>query len=101
MIVYNITIKIVPEIEADWIHWQQKEHIPEIMAAGLFDDYKFFRLLDQDETDGITYIVQYFAATKEKYNQYVEEFAPALREKALAKWGNQFIAFRTVMQVVN
>lgn len=101
MIVYNITVKIVPKIEADWIEWQKKEHIPEIMATGLFRDYKFFRLLDQDESDGITYIVQYFAATKEKYNQYIEEFSSALREKALAKWGNQFIAFRTVMEVVN
>ena len=101
MIVYNITIKILPAIEAEWIQWQQQEHIPEIMATGLFTEYKFFRLLDQDESEGITYVIQYFGSSPENYHQYINQFAPALREKALAKWGNQFIAFRTVMELVN
>ena len=101
MIVYNITVKITPAIEADWIQWQKEEHIPEIMASRLFTGYKFFRLLEQEEADGITYIIQYFTSSLENYRQYINKFAPALREKALAKWGDQFIAFRTVMEVVN
>ncbi len=101
MIAYNITIKILPAIETDWIKWQKDEHIPDVMGTGLFDDYKFFRLLEQDETEGITYVIQYFSSSKENYDKYIEESAPLLRKKALAKWGNQFIAFRTIMQVVN
>ncbi len=101
MIVYNISMKVTPQIEAEWIDWQKQEHIPDIMATGLFTEYKFFRLLEQDETEGITYVIQYFSASLENYKQYINAFAPALREKALAKWGNQFIAFRTIMQVVN
>ena len=65
MIVYNITIKIEPAIEAEWINWQKLEHIPEVMATGFFTNYKFYRLLDQDEEDGITYIVQYFTPSIE------------------------------------
>lgn len=99
MIVYNITIKILPEIETGWVQWQKEEHIPDVMASGRFSDYKFYRLL-QDEEDGITYVVQYFAESIEEYNQYIDETAPSLREKALTRWGNQFIAFRTVMQAV-
>ena len=101
MIVYNITIKIEPAIEAEWIQWQKEEHIPEIMSSGQFSNYKFYRLLEQDEIDGITYIVQYFAPDIDHYNKYIHAFAPALRSKALNKWGNKFIAFRTVMQIVN
>lgn len=101
MIVYNITIKILPVIETEWLLWQKQEHIPEIMASGQFYEYKFYRLLEQPETDGITYVVQYFASSMAHYNKYIDEFAPALREKALAKWGHQFIAFRTIMEVVN
>jgi hypothetical protein len=101
MIVYNITIKIEPAIEAEWINWQKLEHIPEVMATGFFTNYKFYRLLDQDEEDGITYIVQYFTPSIENYNKYIQQSAPLLRQKALDKWGNKFIAFRTIMQLVN
>jgi Domain of unknown function (DUF4286) len=101
MIVYNISIKIDTAIEKEWIQWQREEHIPDVMASGQFTDYKFYRLLEQDESDGISYVVQYFAPDIHHYNKYINSFAPSLRQKTLDKWGNKFIAFRTLMQVVN
>jgi hypothetical protein len=101
MIVYNITIKINTAIETEWLQWQKQEHIPDVMATGQFTEYKFYRLLEQNEPDGITYIVQYFAPSIDHYNTYIAEFAPAIRQKALERWGDKFIAFRTIMQVVN
>lgn len=101
MIVYNITIKVAPAIEEAWILWQQQEHIPEIMASGLFSEWKLFRLLEQDDDEGSTFIVQFFAPTREQYQQYIDEFASVLRQKSFDKWGNQFLAFRTVMEIVN
>jgi len=101
MICYNITIKIDPQIEKEWIQWQKNEHIPEVMATALFSEYKFFKLLDQDETEGSTYVVQYFSSSMENYEKYIQQFAPVLREKVLAKWGDRFIAFRTLMEIVN
>jgi hypothetical protein len=101
MIVYNITIKIFPAIKDEWVAWQKHEHIPDIMATGLFYDHKFYHLLEQDETDGITFIIQYFAETEEKYERYLFEHAVPLLGKAFAKWGEKFLAFRTVMEVVN
>jgi hypothetical protein len=52
MIVYNITIKITPEIETDWLHWQKQEHIPEVMATGNFTHFHFYRLLQQEDDEG-------------------------------------------------
>lgn len=101
MIVYNITIKIIPAIETEWVAWQQQEYIPDVMASGQFTEYKFFRLLELDEGGGITYVVQYFASSMEHYNTYIEKTAPGLRQKALDCWGDKFIAFRTVMEVVH
>lgn len=101
MFVYNITIKIIHAIETDWISWQKQEHIPEIMATGHFTDYRFYKLMNDDETDGLTYVVQYFAENKLDYEQYIELYAPGLRKKSFDKWGNQFIAFRTIMQDVH
>jgi len=101
MVVYNITIKIDPAIEKEWIEWQKKEHIPRILSTGLFTDHKFFRLLEQDETEGITYVIQYFTSSIENYRMYIEEFAPLFREKTFIRWHNQVIAFSTVMKIVN
>lgn len=100
MIVHNTTIKIVPDIEDAWIQWQQQEHIPATMATGQFSQWKMFRLLEQEDTDGLTFVIQYFAPTVENYIRYIEEFAPVLRKKAFDKWGERFIAFNTVMEVV-
>jgi hypothetical protein len=101
MIVYNVTNKILPAIESEWLAWLKVEHIPDIMASGQFTEFKLYRLLDDNEMDGATYITQYFSLTKENYERYIQENAPLLRQKAFDKWGNQFIAFRTIMEVVN
>jgi hypothetical protein len=101
MIAYNITIKLLPQIEKEWVAWQRNEHIPEMLASGCFTDYKLYRLLEQDESDGLTYIIQLFSSSLSQYQAYIDNYAGALRQKALDKWGNRFIAFRTVMQVVS
>ncbi|HET6993500.1 MAG TPA: DUF4286 family protein [Chitinophagaceae bacterium] len=100
MIVYNISMKVDLSIEKEWVAWQKNEHIPDIMATGQFTDYKFYRLLEE-ENDAATYVIQYFAPDIQHYNKYMDSFAVGLRKKAFDKWGNKFIAFRSVMQVVN
>ncbi|TMI93347.1 MAG: DUF4286 family protein [Bacteroidetes bacterium] len=77
------------------------ENISEIMATGFFTEYKFFRLLEHDDAGGISYVIQYFSSSIEQYNKYIEECSSSFRKKAFDKWGDRFIAFRTVMQIVN
>ncbi|HMH33953.1 MAG TPA: DUF4286 family protein [Puia sp.] len=101
MIVYNISTKVPWYISDEWLIWQQEEYIPEIMQSNLFDDYKIYRIMDLEEDEGPTYTVQYFTSDKERYQQYIEEFAPILREKAFARWGNQLLSFHSAMELVN
>jgi hypothetical protein len=98
MILYNVTIQVDPSIHEEWLQWMKEEHIPEVMSTGLFTEYKFWRLLDQDESSGPTYAAQYITVSKIDYMKYVEHFAPAMRKKGTDKWGDRFIAFRTVME---
>lgn len=99
MIIYNVTIKVDTAIAKEWVLWMKQEHIPELMNTGLFVDYRLCRLLEQDETEGITYTAQYFCDSLEHYNTYISEHAPKMREKGFERFGNRFIAFRTVMKV--
>lgn len=101
MIVYNVTTKVDTAVAEEWLQWLKEEHIPEIINSGCFTHANILELLETDNTDGPTYAVQYFAESKALYNLYIEKFAPVMREKSFAKWGNKTIAFRSLMKVVN
>lgn len=100
MIIYNITAKIENGIANEWLQWMQQIHIPEVIATGCFTHAVTLRLLDVDDKEGPTYAVQYHAESKANYNRYIDKFAAEMRQKVFDKWGNQFIAFRSLMQVV-
>jgi Domain of unknown function (DUF4286) len=101
MLIYNITIQVNWTIHNDWLPWMQEVHIPEVMSTGMFTHFRILRLLEADESEGPTYAFQYFVANREKYDYYIENFAPLLREKTITRWSDQFHAFRTLMEVVN
>ncbi len=100
MFIYNVTSKIDHSISEAWLQWIQQEHIPDIIATGCFSKATVLRLLEVDDSEGPTYAIQYAAESKASYNRYIEKFAPVMRQKAIDKWGNKFIAFRSFMQVV-
>jgi len=101
MIVYNVTYKVRWSILDKWLAWQRDEHIAAHMATGLFDNHQFFRLLEQDEEDGPTYVLQYFTTSLERYRQFMIEFAEGLQRVSWEEWGDGFIAFRTLMGSVD
>jgi len=100
MILYNDTIKIDSSVQDEWVQWMKEVHIPEVMQTGLFTEYRMLRLLEQDESDGITFAVQYLSRSMADYQLYKEKFAPALQQKTLDKYEGKFVAFRTLMVVV-
>lgn len=101
MIIYNVTTKVTHQIEKDWVNWIKQEHIPDIVATGCFTHAHILRLIEVDDSEGPTFAVQYHSPGKELYNRYIQEFAEAMRKKAFDKWGDQFISFRSVLEVVN
>lgn len=101
MLIYNVTLKVDHRIHEPWLQWMQTEHIPDVMKTGCFEKYQVLRLLDIDDTEGPTYAVQYYAISNAQYNRYLELHAPRLRKEVVQKWGEQLIAFRTLMEVVD
>lgn len=100
MIIYNVTIKVTHHINERWLQWMKEDHIPAVMNTGFFHDYRICRLLEQEELDGPTYTIQYFTDTLENYQTFITEHAPEFRQESYNLFGDQFVAFRTVMQVV-
>lgn len=100
MVIYNVTIKVEKAIEDTWLKWMKQEHMDELVATGLFTGYRLCKLLEQDETDGVTYSAQYFCNGIEEYRKYIDEYSLQMRDKGMSRFGGKFIAFRSVMQEV-
>lgn len=100
MYIYNVTIQLDLSIETEWLQWMYQEHLQEVMSTGCFDSYTLLELLEPYEPDSKTYVVQYFTDSNERYTNYIENFAPLLRQKGLDKFQNQFIAFRTILKKI-
>jgi hypothetical protein len=98
MFIYNVTCKVAWSIHDAWLQWMREEHIPHVEATGCFLHSKMLRLLDIDDTEGPTYAIQYTAATLEQFRKYEKVYAASLRKEVTDRWGEAYIAFRTLMQ---
>lgn len=100
MILYNVTVKIDLEVHEDWLQWMRNLHIPEVMATGLFDDHRIARVLLQDESDGITYSIQYSCKDMATMQKYTAQFAPAFQKDHSERYKDKFVAFRTLLEII-
>ncbi|MGN6530881.1 MAG: DUF4286 family protein [Ginsengibacter sp.] len=98
MFIYNITFKVDHESVNRWMEWQKEIHIPEMMASGCFYDHRFYELLEHEEEDGKTFVIQFYANSKNDYDNYVQNFATQMKQKSMAKWSDHVISFRTLLQ---
>jgi len=99
MIIYNVSVKINPEIQSDWINWMRTHHIPKVLATGCFLKSRMSKLEIQEQ-DGITYIIQYELLNSDLLNQYMIHYAPALQKEHIDRYANKFVAFRTILDVL-
>lgn len=97
MIVYNVTVKVEKSIEEEWLTWIES-HAPEVVATGCFESYSFFELLDPKVDEMRTFVIQYFAKTMQDYERYLSDFAPKLKEDGIKKFGEKFVAFRSILE---
>ncbi|MFV0606182.1 MAG: DUF4286 family protein [Niabella sp.] len=100
-IIYNVTTKVTHAVHKDWLAWLKQTHIPQIINTGCFSKAVILKLIQVDETDGVTYAVQYYAATTAAYNTYEARFAAEIEQHVFDKWGGQTLFFATLMEVVN
>jgi hypothetical protein len=101
MIVYNVTVKVAEEIAGPWLQWLLQEHAPAIVATGCFAGFRAHRLLEQDDSEGPTFSIQYYTDHAEGYERYLQNHAPRFRQEGIDRWGERFIAFRSVMEVIH
>ena len=101
MIIYNVTCNVEKHMAENWLQWMRDEHLPDVMGTGCFKDYKILKLINQEEDDhGVNYAIQYTCESHEILNKYRTEHGPGLQAKTLAKFGDQVMAYRSVLEVI-
>ncbi|MHA7942266.1 DUF4286 family protein [Formosa sp. 3Alg 14/1] len=101
MYIYNVTSNVSDAVHDTWITWMKQEHIPQVLSVGTFYEAKLTRVLIEEEMGGKTYSVQYRAKSREDLDRYYDKFADLLRTEALKKFGENVLAFRTELEVVD
>ena len=100
MYLHNITYLVPHAIKNDWLRWMQEEHIPEMLATGLFTHHRMLQLMEVDESEGVTFACQFYTETEPNYRKYISGHSKTLQEKASIVWGDQVVSFRTLMKSV-
>lgn len=101
MLIYNVTTKVDWSIAGEWLQWMKEVHLPDVMRSGCFEKNHLVRILDVDEEEGPTYAAQFFVASKGLYEEYINNYAPALRKDVNERWGNKYISFRSLMELID
>ena len=101
MLLYNVTVKIDNSRKENWLKWMLEVHIPDVMKTDMFTEFKISRLLEQDDRFGTTYAIQYLCKNRTTYEEYQEKFAPELQKEHTEKFKNHFVAFRTLLEVID
>ena len=93
MYIYNVTTNIEEQSHEAWLLW--------MIATGKFSKAIMTRVLVEEEMGGITYSVQYYTKDKATLQRYYAEDAENLRSKALGKFANKLVSFRTELEIVS
>ena len=99
MIIYNVTVSVEENVKNDWLNWMKTEHIPEVMACGVFTKAQINRVIVQTDSDN-TFAIAYTCSSMKDLHQYQIKFAPALQKKHIKRFGKKAVAFRTLMEVI-
>ncbi|MEL6304617.1 MAG: DUF4286 family protein [Bacteroidota bacterium] len=101
MLIYNVTINIDDTVHDEWLLWMKDKHIPDMLATGKFSHAKMTKVLVEEELGGTTYSVQYTTKDRNTLDRYYQENAELLRQDALKRFADKFVAFRTELEIVS
>ena len=100
MIVYNVTVNIEDDVHDEWLKWMKEKHIPDVMKTGCFMESRICKLIVNEENGTRSYSIQYTCNSMKEYDRYQKEHASCLQKEHSERYASKFVAFRTLMEVV-
>ena len=99
MIIYNVTVSVSEHRTEEWLEWMRGEHIPEVLNTGKFFEARFTKVMGMEDS-GNTFSIQYRCASYDDLNAYQTEYAHELQQKHIQRFGDDALAFRTLLELI-
>lgn len=99
MIVYNVTVNILAEKEAEFVAWMKQTYIPKVMETGFFSEHRFLKLL-QEQEDGINFAAQFHTETMEKMLHFDRVYANEIDDLLHKTFQSDYISFRSLLETI-
>jgi hypothetical protein len=96
MIYYTVTVNVPNELALDWREWMLANHIPDVVATGMWEEGTLLRQLEPVDDDAVTFQVRYRTTSVERYDEYRTHHAPRLQAEHTNRYGTRVTATRTV-----
>ena len=100
MKIINETIKIHRGVAADWLNWMKTEQLVEMKATGLVKELRIIEVNHDDPDDAETYAVHLGFSSEEDFNRFANEHYPAFIEKQKKRFHQQYVNFKTILDVL-
>ena len=100
MLTHNITTKVHPDIHEKWTAFHLGVRLPTLRTLAFINDVKLFHLLNQNEDEGMTYVMQIYFTGPSEYETFLK-LLPQLRLEENTLWPDRFVSFETVMETVH
>ena len=101
MIIYNVTVSIDNRVAEEWLQWMKEVHIPEVMATTYFIKYQIARVMEDEDHGGTSFAIQYTARNMDDLMEYQRDHATTLQAKHAERYKDLYVAFRTVLEVID
>ncbi len=98
MLLYNVTVGIDKEIEAEWLAWVKEYYLPKAMETHAFVEYKIYKVLTHEDESSVSYSIQYFSDAIEKIVHYLNNEGKNLVEEHRARFRDRHVVFNTLLQ---
>lgn len=98
MLLYNITFHVEHVAVSGFMQYLDEIHLPEMEKAGYLHSHQIFRILHQDESEVLTFALQYFFSDAGTYHQHLSVMDGVLKKELFEQFGEKVLYFCTTME---
>ncbi len=100
MIIYSVSCTVSTHIAEDWFQFFKEKHLNDVINTGYFTHYSFRKIIENEVSDIVTFIAEYYCNSLEDLAAYNENAAPILKKEVNELFGGQYICSRQLYQVL-
>jgi hypothetical protein len=97
MYFYSMSFVIEVDSELLWVNFAKNNFIPPFMELGEFTDYRFTKVLTEDQPDP-TYNIQFSVNNTQKLNLFLQSEGKRIHNEMVEKFNGKIAVFSLLLQ---